>query len=58
MKLALNYPKGPFEFIENFGENNILKILMQIQNITGEERYRPTTWLKRRANLGISIREN
>lgn len=56
MKLALNYPLGPLEIVEDLGAKETLTILEQLQAITGEDRYRPTLWLKRRALLGLSIR--
>ena len=30
------------------------KILVQLQAITGDDRYRPSQWLRRRAQLGMS----
>ena len=56
MRLGLNYPRGPFEMVEHFGAKETLKVLEQLQAITGEDRYRPTLWLKRRALLGLDIR--
>jgi 3-hydroxybutyryl-CoA dehydrogenase len=53
MKLGLNYPHGPLELVEDLGRENCLRILEQLQAITGEDRYRPTMWLKRRAALGL-----
>ena len=32
-----------------------LEVLEQLQAITGEDRYRPTMWLKRRARLGLPV---
>lgn len=55
MKLGLNYPHGSVELAEHLGLNNTLEILQQIQRITGEERYRPSQWLRRRALLGLPI---
>ena len=56
MRLGLNYPRGPFEMVEDFGAREMLTVLEQLQAITGEDRYRPTLWLKRRALLGLDIR--
>ncbi len=56
MKLGLNYPSGPLEFVEKFGASTILQILDRAQAGTGSDRYRPTLWLRRRASLGLSIR--
>ena len=53
MKLGLNYPRGPLELAEHLGCPTILAILEQIQAITGDDRYRPSLWLKRRAALNL-----
>jgi len=55
MQLALNYPLGPLALAEDLGAMETLRILEQLQAITGEDRYRPTMWLKRRARLGLSV---
>jgi 3-hydroxybutyryl-CoA dehydrogenase len=55
MQLGLNYPLGPLALTEDMGTANTLRILKQLQAITGEDRYRPTMWLKRRAQLGLPI---
>lgn len=55
MRLGLNYPRGPLELVEEIGGTTCLAILEAAQAITGDDRYRPTTWLRRRARLGLSI---
>lgn len=55
MRLGLNYPLGPLALAEDMGAEQTLRILEQLQAITGEDRYRPTMWLKRRARLGIPL---
>ncbi len=55
MKLGLNYPLGSVEMAEYMGNRNTLTILQQLQSITGEERYRPSQWLRRRALLNLPI---
>jgi 3-hydroxybutyryl-CoA dehydrogenase len=55
MKLGLNYPLGSVELAEHMGTQNTLAILEEIQAITGEERYRPSQWLRRRALLDLPI---
>ena len=55
MQLALNYPLGPLALAEDMGAMNTLRVLEQLQAITGEDRYRPTMWLKRRARLGLPV---
>ncbi len=53
--LALNFPMGPLAFGDAAGPATILKILRNIQRLTGDPRYRPTPWLRRRAELGVSL---
>ncbi|CAH1694704.1 3-hydroxyadipyl-CoA dehydrogenase [Hyphomicrobiales bacterium] len=55
MRLGLNYPQGPLEFVESCGARNILAILSTLQALTGDDRYRPSQWLRRRASLGIPV---
>lgn len=55
MKLGLNYPHGSVELADYLGTRNTLTILEQLQAITGEERYRPSQWLRRRALLDLPI---
>jgi len=55
MKLGLNYPLGPLELAEDLGLCETREILSQLQAVTGEDRYRPTPWLSRRAVLGLPI---
>jgi 3-hydroxybutyryl-CoA dehydrogenase len=55
MKLGLNYPHGPLELAERLGVQTTCAILERLQAITGEDRYRPTLWLSRRAALGLPI---
>nr|WP_087573622.1 3-hydroxyacyl-CoA dehydrogenase [Sphingomonas sp. CDS-1] len=54
MKLAQNYPLGPLEWAEKLGVATCHAILVQLQAITGADRYRASLWLRRRALLGLS----
>lgn len=56
MKLGLNYPHGLLEFVDEIGAGAVLDILDGLQDLTGEDRYRPTLWLRRRAVLGPPAR--
>jgi 3-hydroxybutyryl-CoA dehydrogenase len=56
MRLAQNYPRGPFEWGEWLGAQRVHEILRQMQEVTGSDRYRPSLWLRRRALLGLNIR--
>ncbi len=55
MTLGLNYPQGSIEMVDVMGKENTLIVLEELQGITGEERYRPSLWLRRRALLGLPI---
>ncbi len=55
MKLGLNYPMGPLELAEHMGLDETLSILEALQQITGEDRYRPSQWLRRRALLRLPV---
>ena len=55
LKLGLNYPLGPLELAADLGPKRCLQILERMQAITGEDRYRPAMWLKRRAALDLPI---
>jgi 3-hydroxybutyryl-CoA dehydrogenase len=35
----------------------VLTILKNLQDATGDPRYRPSQWLARRAQLGLSLRQ-
>ncbi len=56
MRLAQNYPRGPFEWGEWLGPQRVHEMLRQMQDLTGSDRYRPSLWLRRRALLGLNIR--
>jgi hypothetical protein len=56
LKLGLNYPLGPVELAGEIGPANLLKTLENMQEITGEDRYRPSQWVRRRALLGLDIK--
>ncbi|HEX6142518.1 MAG TPA: 3-hydroxyacyl-CoA dehydrogenase family protein, partial [Geminicoccaceae bacterium] len=55
MRLGLNYPKGPFEIAAEMGAAATLRIMERLQAITGDDRYRPSLWLRRRALLGLPL---
>ncbi|MBM3597628.1 MAG: 3-hydroxyacyl-CoA dehydrogenase [Alphaproteobacteria bacterium] len=53
MKLGLNYPVGPLEGGDRLGGRTTLALLEGLHAFTGDDRYRPCPWLKRRALLGL-----
>ena len=55
MRLGLNYPLGPLQLTADIGPKNVLTVLERMQAITGEDRYRPSQWLRRRALLNLDI---
>lgn len=54
MRLGLNYPSGPLEMTDAMGADQLYLIMTRIQRLTGDDRYRPSQWLRRRAQLGLS----
>lgn len=53
--LGLGYPHGPLAFGDMLGPRRVLEVLESLSQITGDPRYRPTPWLRRRALLGKSL---
>jgi len=55
VELGLNYPKGPLKLGDTLGAGRVLTVLDGMHAITGDPKYRATTWLRRRARLGVSL---
>ena len=55
VELGLNYPKGPLAFGDALGPARVLTVLDGMHAITHDPKYRATTWLRRRARLGVSL---
>jgi 3-hydroxybutyryl-CoA dehydrogenase len=53
MTLGLNYPLGPIALTDAMGAKTVHTILTRMQALTGDDRYRPSPWLRRRAALGL-----
>jgi 3-hydroxybutyryl-CoA dehydrogenase len=53
--LGLGYPRGPLAMGDSIGANRVLAILESMHDFFQEPRYRPSPWLKRRAQLGVSL---
>jgi 3-hydroxybutyryl-CoA dehydrogenase len=54
-RLGLGYPQGPLALGDATGADCILTILENLQSVYGDPRYRPSPWLRRRAQLGLSL---
>jgi 3-hydroxybutyryl-CoA dehydrogenase len=55
VELGLGYPFGPLRLGERYGASRILTILNNLLEATGDPRYRPSPWLRRRAALGMPL---
>ncbi|HTN67084.1 MAG TPA: 3-hydroxyacyl-CoA dehydrogenase family protein, partial [Burkholderiaceae bacterium] len=53
--LGLGYPQGPLAMGDAHGPERILAILETMLALSGDPRYRPSPWLRRRAALGLSL---
>jgi 3-hydroxybutyryl-CoA dehydrogenase len=55
VSLGLGYPRGPLAMGDSIGANRILAVLECMHDFFQEPRYRPSPWLRRRAQLGVSL---
>jgi 3-hydroxybutyryl-CoA dehydrogenase len=55
VRAGLGYPAGPLAMGDELGPRRILQILQAIYDNTGDPRYRPGGWLRRRALLDLSL---
>jgi 3-hydroxybutyryl-CoA dehydrogenase len=53
--LGLGYPRGPLAMGNALGTQKILAVVESMHDFFQEPRYRPSPWLKRRAQLGVSL---
>lgn len=53
--LGLGYAKGPLALGDAVGARQLLTVLRNLQSFYGDQRYRPSPWLTRRAQLGVSL---
>jgi 3-hydroxybutyryl-CoA dehydrogenase len=49
MKLGVNYPAGPFEFLASWSVPEVVALLDTLDHLYRGERYRVSPWLRRRA---------
>ena len=54
-RLQLGYTFGPLALGDRIGGRRLLNLLETLQSCSGDPRYRPSPWLKRRALLGVSL---
>ncbi|MET0508231.1 MAG: 3-hydroxyacyl-CoA dehydrogenase [Burkholderiaceae bacterium] len=55
VRMGLGYPVGPLSMGDELGPARVLAVLEGIHRTTGDPRYRPGPWLRRRAALGLSL---
>jgi 3-hydroxybutyryl-CoA dehydrogenase len=53
--LGLGYPQGPLALGNMAGPTNVLEVLFNMQTVYGDQRYRPSPWLRRRGAIGLSL---
>ena len=53
--LGLGYPMGPLAMGDCYGPTNVLEVLFNMQTVYGDQRYRPSPWLRRRGAIGLSL---
>lgn len=55
VRLGLGYPLGPLAMGDALGAATVAGVLEGIHETTGDPRYRPSPWLRRRAALGLPL---
>ena len=50
MKLGVNYPAGPFEWLARWNESEVVCLIDALDTHYRGERYRVSPWLRRRAS--------
>ncbi|MBO9499063.1 MAG: 3-hydroxyacyl-CoA dehydrogenase [Novosphingobium sp.] len=55
VRIGLGYPAGPLELGDRIGPARVVVLLEALQAATGDPRYRPGVWLRRRAQLGLAL---
>jgi len=53
--LGLGYPHGPLAWGDRLGPTVVERVLLNMQSLSGDPRYRVSPWLRRRAALGTSL---
>lgn len=55
VQLGLGYPQGPLAWGDELGAKRLLTVLERMADTSRDPRYRPSPWLRRRAELGCSL---
>ena len=55
VRLGLGYPAGPLSMGDALGAATVAAVLDGMHASTGDPRYRPSLWLRRRARLGLAL---
>jgi 3-hydroxybutyryl-CoA dehydrogenase len=55
VQLGLGYPQGPLTMGDSIGAPALYQMLINLQGLTGDDRFRPSPWLRRRAQLNLSL---
>jgi 3-hydroxybutyryl-CoA dehydrogenase len=53
--MGLGYPRGPLAWGDAIGAPIVMTILSRMHALSGDPRYRVSPWLRRRAQLGLSL---
>jgi 3-hydroxybutyryl-CoA dehydrogenase len=56
VRIGRGYPQGPLSLGDGLGAERILTILDAMLRTTGDPRYRASPWLRRRVQLGVSLK--
>ena len=49
MKLGVNYPAGPFEWLAGWNESDVVRLIDTLDHHCRGERYRVSPWLRQRS---------
>jgi 3-hydroxybutyryl-CoA dehydrogenase len=55
MRMGFNFPEGPLAAGDRLGSGVMLKLILALYEFYGDDRYRPSPWLRRREMLGLSL---
>ncbi len=58
MRYGVNYPRGPLAWADAIGPAHVLAVLDHLAAAYGEDRYRASSWLRRRVAGGRPLRDD